>query len=54
MNELQLQIARIVKGTCLEIAIPVHYGSIAGDISDGDTFAANVKSPTKVEFKIIF
>ncbi|MBR6451085.1 MAG: MBL fold metallo-hydrolase [Lachnospiraceae bacterium] len=37
-----------------KIAIPVHYGTGVGDPSDGDTFAANVKEPVKVEFKIRF
>jgi hypothetical protein len=36
------------------VAIPVHYGSFVGKVSDGDTFAENVKSPIKVEFKIQF
>ncbi len=34
------------------VAIPVHYGSIAGKDSDGETFAKLVKEPVKVEIKI--
>ena len=37
-----------------DVAIPVHYGSIVGSPQDGETFAANVKEPVKVEFKIRF
>ncbi|MCR5150589.1 MAG: MBL fold metallo-hydrolase [Clostridiales bacterium] len=36
------------------IAIPVHYGSIVGNVSDADLFAQYVKEPVKVEFKISF
>ena len=35
-----------------EYAIPTHYGSIVGKKSDGQTFAALVKSPVKVVEKI--
>ncbi len=35
-----------------EYAIPMHYGSIAGKQSDGQTFASHVKSPVKVVEKI--
>ncbi len=37
-----------------EVAIPVHYGRHIGSPKDGDIFAANVKDPIKVEFKIQF
>lgn len=37
-----------------EVAIPVHYGSIAGSKEDGKVFASLVISPIKVEFKIPF
>ena len=37
-----------------KVAIPVHYGSIVGDPSDGEVFASLVKEPVKVEFKILF
>ncbi|MCR5418243.1 MAG: MBL fold metallo-hydrolase [Lachnospiraceae bacterium] len=37
-----------------KVAIPVHYGSIVGDPSDGEVFASLVKEPVKVEFKIRF
>ena len=46
--------AELVNTIRPEIAIPVHYGSIVGKPSDGDVFAENVKSPVKVEFKILF
>ena len=36
------------------VAIPVHYGAVVGSPKDGDVFAANVKEPIKVEFKIPF
>ena len=36
------------------VAMPVHYGSIVGDPSDGEVFARYVKEPIKVEFKIQF
>ena len=35
-----------------EIAIPTHYGSIVGSLSDGDTFAELVKPPVTVELKL--
>ncbi len=37
-----------------EVAIPVHYGSIVGNPSDGEAFAENVMPPIKVELKIKF
>ena len=37
-----------------EVAIPVHYGTAVGKISDGDEFAKRVKEPVKVVFKIEF
>ncbi len=37
-----------------EVAIPVHYGTAVGKISDGDEFAKRVKEPVKVVFKIKF
>ena len=36
------------------VAIPVHYGSVVGSPKDGEVFAASVKDPIKVEFKIDF
>ncbi|MBE5863266.1 MAG: MBL fold metallo-hydrolase [Lachnospiraceae bacterium] len=36
------------------VAIPVHYGNLVGKPSYGEEFAALVKEPTKVEFKIKF
>ena len=35
-----------------EVAIPVHYGSIVGRISDAAVFAGSVKAPVKVEIRI--
>ncbi|MCR5747923.1 MAG: MBL fold metallo-hydrolase [Lachnospiraceae bacterium] len=46
--------AELVNTICPDIAVPVHYGSIVGKPSDGDVFAANVKSGIKVEEKIEF
>ncbi len=37
-----------------EVAIPVHYGTAVGSPKDGEIFAANVREPVKVEFKIRF
>lgn len=36
------------------VAIPVHYGAVVGSPKDGDVFAANVREPIKVEYKIQF
>ena len=46
--------AELVNTIRPDIAVPVHYGSIVGNASDGDVFAENVKSPVKVVFKIQF
>ena len=35
-----------------KVAIPVHYGEIAGKPEDGEIFAAHVKSPVKAEILI--
>ncbi len=37
-----------------EVAVPVHYGTVAGKPSDGEVFAGLVKPPVKVELKIKF
>ncbi len=37
-----------------DIAIPIHYGAMAGKPSDGDTFAAAVEKSVKVEKKLSF
>ena len=37
-----------------KVAIPVHYGSIVGSVSDQDVFKANVNDDISVEFKIEF
>lgn len=46
--------AELVNTLRPNVAIPVHYGSIVGKPSDGETFAGYVKSPVKVELKISF
>ena len=46
--------AELVNTLRPSVAIPVHYGSIVGKVSDGEVFANNVKDPVKVEFKISF
>ncbi len=46
--------AELVNEIRPSVAIPVHYGSAVGSPKDGDVFAANVKEPIKVEFKIQF
>ena len=43
--------AELVNEIRPEVAIPVHYGSVVGKASDGETFAALVKDPVKVELK---
>ncbi len=35
-----------------EIAIPVHYGSVAGSSADADRFAELIQAPVKVEIKM--
>lgn len=37
-----------------EVAIPVHYGKLVGDVKDGETFKACVNPGIQVEFKIQF
>ncbi len=37
-----------------EVAIPVHYGKLVGDVKDGETFKACVDPGIQVEFKIWF
>jgi L-ascorbate metabolism protein UlaG (beta-lactamase superfamily) len=46
--------AELVNTIRPEVAIPIHYGSIVGNPSEGETFAKYVKPPIKVEFKIPF
>lgn len=46
--------AELVNTISPSVAIPVHYGNVVGNASDGEVFAANVKEPVKVEFKINF
>ena len=43
--------AELVNEIRPEVAIPVHYGSVVGKASDGETFAALVKDPVMVELK---
>ena len=46
--------AKLVNEIKPKVAIPVHYGSIVGKPSDGDSFASLVNDEIKVEFKIQF
>lgn len=46
--------AELVNTIKPQVAIPVHYGTVVGKPSDGETFAKNVKEPVKVELKIGF
>ena len=46
--------AELVNTIRPNIAIPVHYGSIVGKLSDGEVFAENVKEPIQVIHKIEF
>lgn len=46
--------AELVNAIRPNVAIPVHYGSIVGKLSDGEVFAQNVKDPVKVFLKIAF
>lgn len=44
--------AELVNTIRPDVAIPTHYGSIVGSVSDEEVFAQYVKDPVKVEFKI--
>ena len=44
--------AELINTICPETAIPTHYGSIVGSLKDGETFAALVKPPVRVELKL--
>ena len=46
--------AELVNTIKPRVAIPVHYGTVVGKPSDGETFAKNVKEPVRVELKIGF
>ena len=46
--------AELVNTISPAVTIPVHYGSIVGKPSDGETFAQCVDENIKVEFKICF
>ncbi len=46
--------AELVNEMKPEVAIPVHYGSVAGKPEDGKAFAEMVKEPVKTEIKIQF
>ena len=46
--------AELVNTIQPEVAIPVHYGTVAGSPDDGQIFADNVKDKIKVEIKIHF
>ncbi|MBE5843269.1 MAG: MBL fold metallo-hydrolase [Butyrivibrio sp.] len=44
--------AELINAIRPEVAIPTHYGSIVGKMSDGQTFKELVKPPVKVELKL--
>ena len=44
--------AELVNEIRPEIAIPVHYGSVAGSPADADRFSEMVSSSIKVEIKM--
>ena len=46
--------AELVNDIQPEVAIPVHYGDVAGKPSDGEVFVKNVKPPVRAELKISF
>ena len=46
--------AELINDIQPEIAIPVHYGTAVGKVSDGEEFAKRVEAPVKVVFKIEF
>lgn len=46
--------AELVNTIRPKAAIPVHYGTVVGKPSDGETFAKNLKEPVKAELKIRF
>ncbi len=46
--------AELVNTIQPEVAIPVHYGTVAGSPNNGQIFADNVKDKIKVEIKIHF
>ncbi|OON85669.1 metal-dependent hydrolase [Oribacterium sp. C9] len=48
------QAAALVNEIKPAVAIPVHYGCIVGEASDGEAFAKLVKEPVKAELKIKF
>ena len=51
-GEFSKKAAELVNILQPEVAIPVHYGSIVGKISDAAVFAGSVKAPVKVEIRI--
>ena len=44
--------ARLINAMKPAIAIPTHYGSVAGKPEDGEAFAKLVEAPVEVELKI--
>ena len=44
--------AKLINAMKPAVAIPTHYGSVAGKPEDGETFARLVEEPVKVELKI--
>ena len=47
-----IKAAELVNKMQPKVAVPVHYGEIAGKPKDGETFAAHVKPPVKAEILI--
>ena len=48
------QAADLVNRISPQTAIPTHYGTVVGEKSDGEAFAAKVKEAVNVEVKIVF
>ena len=44
--------AELVSRMQPQTVIPIHYGTIVGNVSDGDAFAKRVKAPMQVVFKL--
>lgn len=44
--------AELVSRMQPQTVIPIHYGTIVGNVSDGDAFAKRVKAPVQVVFKL--
>lgn len=44
--------AELVSRMQPQTVIPIHYGTIVGNVSDGDAFAKRIKAPVQVVFKL--